>query len=248
MWSIRLFWILGLASLVYSIAYTDIFWIIACFCFHYTISIFGNSICYHRYLSHRSFETGPKRKIFLLAANLLSGQGRILHAVAIHRHHHKHSDAPLDPHSSRDGYVKNFFFTLNSMEYFEKKKIGIPIDLFRDKVVMFFHRRYLHIWIAILAVTLLINLNITLFLLTSVGFTILHTNLVRTFLSHGTCSIFYRNYNTDDLSSNTKFQLLSLSESLHNNHHRYPNSYNHAVYHNEYDPAGWIVKKFFATS
>lgn len=95
-----------------------------------------------------------------------------------------------------------------------------------------------------LAVALVINWNIALFLLTSVGFTTLHTNLVRTFLSHGTSRIFYRNYDTDDLSANTRFQLLSLSESLHNNHHKHPSLYNHAIFFNEYDPAGIIIEKF----
>ncbi len=246
MWSIRLFWILGIAAFIYSLVYSSIFWIIAAFCFHYVVSIFGNAICYHRYLSHRSFETGTKRKIFLLVTNLLSGQGSILYAVAIHRHHHKHSDTSLDPHSARDGYLKNFFFTLNSINYFEKKKIRLPVDLLRDKTVLFFHHHYLHIWAVILAFSLIVNWNIALFFLTSVGFTTLHTNLVRTFLSHGSSKFFYRNYDTNDLSANTKFQLLSLSESLHNNHHKYPHRYNQAVLPNEFDPAGFIVDKFFA--
>ncbi len=247
MWSVRLFWILGISSLVYSIVYASVFWILAAFCFHFVISIFGNAICYHRYLSHRSFETGPKRKVFLLLTHLLSGQGSIIHAVAVHRHHHKHSDTDLDPHNSRDGIFKNFFFTLNSVEYFLKKKIRIPHDLIKDSTIYFFHKHYLHIWLFILVSTLLIDYRITLFLLTAVGFTTIHTNLVRTFLSHSSGKFFYKNYDTSDLSANTQFQIISLSEGLHNNHHKYPNLCNHAIYQGEYDPAGSIVEKFFKT-
>lgn len=245
MWSVRVLWLTGLCALAYSIIHQSLFYILAAFCFHYVISIFGNAICYHRYLSHRSFETGPKRKIFLLTANLLSGQGSILHAVAIHRHHHKHSDSKLDPHNSRDGYFKNFFFTLNNSNYFLEKQIRPPIDLIRDPVVLFFHKNYNRIWLAVVLGSSVVDYTIPLFLLTSVGFTTLHTNLVRTFLSHGEGKLFYRNYDTPDRSTNTKMQWLSMSESLHNNHHKHPNLYNHAISQDEFDPAGYLIEKFF---
>lgn len=245
MWSIRIFWLAGLTAIIFSILNQSLIFLLAAFCFHYIISIFGNAICYHRYLSHKSFETGPRRKIFLLITNLLSGQGSIVHAVAIHRHHHTHSDTSLDPHNSRDGYFKNFFFTLNGPEYFLKKKVRLPLDLLKDPVVLFFHKNYNRIWVILILATLIIDHNVTLFLLTSVGFTTLHTNLVRTFLSHSEGKIFYRNYDTPDFSTNTGMQWISLSESLHNNHHKYPNLYNHAVFHDEYDPAGYLVGKFF---
>jgi fatty-acid desaturase len=245
MWSIRIFWAVSLSALLYSIFFQSLFWILLSFLFHYIISIFGNAICYHRYLSHRSFETSRNRKIFLLLTNLLTGQGSILYAVAIHRRHHRHSDTDLDPHNSKDGYFKNFFFTLNNFDYFVKKRISFPIDLIKDPVILFFHNNYNYIWIAIILATSIVDYRISLFLLTSVGFTTLHTNFVRTFLSHGKGRLFYRNYDTADLSVNTKMQWISLSEGLHNNHHKYPNRYDQATLPNEFDPAGWIVRNFF---
>jgi fatty-acid desaturase len=245
MWSIRVFWTISLMALIYSIVNQSFFWILSAFLFHYIISIFGNAICYHRYLSHRSFETGRNRKIFLLLTNLLTGQGSILYAVAIHRRHHKHSDTDLDPHNSKDGYFKNFFFTLNNFDYFVRKRISLPLDLVKDPIVLFFHKNYNSIWMSIILVSLIVDYRICLFLLTSVGLTTLHTNLVRTFLSHGKGKFFYRNYDTPDFSTNTRLQWLSLSESLHNNHHKYPTLYNHAILSNEFDHAGWIVRNFF---
>jgi fatty-acid desaturase len=249
MWFVRLSWIIGISSFIFLIVYSfynwSFYYLIITLIYGYVISFLGNSICYHRYLSHRSFNTGHKRKLFLLATNLLTGQGSVIYSVSMHRHHHKHSDTEKDVHSSKHSAIDSFFFSLNNFSYFENKNIRPPIDLLKDQTVLFFHKNYLLIWMSILILTSLIDWRISLICLSVVGMTTIHTNFVRTFLSHTSNRFSYRNFDTNDLSQNTKFQFFSLSEGLHNNHHMHPNLYNQAILSNEFDPAAWVIKNFF---
>ena len=250
MWPIRLLWTVSLASLIASIIYSvitlDFTYLIISIFYYYSICILGNTICYHRYLSHRTFETDLFRKTILLTANLLTGQGSILYAVSMHRHHHKHSDTTFDVHSSHDGYFNNFFFSLRSFKFFYKtKKVRPALDLVRDQQIMFFHKHYVMLWIVIITVLLILSWKITIFvLLASVGLITIHTNLVRTFLSHNNILSAYRNFETNDLSVNNTMQFLSLGEALHNNHHANPSKGNQAITQKEFDPVWFFIEKF----
>lgn len=61
----------------------------------------GMSVCYHRLLTHRSFETHPWiEKLFTLFATLgLTGSS--ISWTAAHRRHHARTDQPGDPHSPK---------------------------------------------------------------------------------------------------------------------------------------------------
>jgi fatty-acid desaturase len=244
---IRLFWLMGLFSLIATIYLSNIYWIILLLIYYYLIGIFGLSIGYHRYFSHRSFETGYKRKLLLLFLNLLTGQGTIVSQVSIHRHHHKFSDTDKDVHGSNLSFFNRFFFSLKSNSYFlNEKKVRPSIDLIRDETVLFFHRHYFKIWVCVLVIATLINWDLTFsIILPGVGLTFLHTNFVRSAISHKKLKDSYRNFETDDTSFNTmKYQWFSLSEGLHNNHHQFPNRYDHSIKSGEFDPAGWIIKRW----
>lgn len=250
MWPIKLLWVAGLFSLIASIIYSfttlDFTYLIISIFYYYPISILGNTICYHRYLSHRTFETDFFRKIILLTANLLTGQGSIFYAVSMHRHHHKHSDTDLDVHSSHNSYFNNFFFSLRNFDFFTKeKKVRPAFDIVRDQQIMFFHKYYVTLWIITIIMLLILSWKITVFvLLASVGLITIHTNLVRTFLSHNNILSSYRNFETNDLSVNNTMQFLSLGEALHNNHHANPSKGNQAINQKEFDPVWKFIEKF----
>ena len=250
MWPIKLLWISSMFSLVALIAYSlttlDFTYLIISIFYYYIISILGNTICYHRYLSHRTFETDSFRKSILLIANFLTGQGSIFYAVSMHRHHHKHSDTDLDVHSSHDSYFNNFFFYLRSFDFFTKeKKVRPAFDLMRDKQIMFLHNYYVILWIITITVLLTLSWKFAVFvLLSSVGLITLHTNFVRTFLSHNNNMSSYRNFETDDRSVNNTMQFLSLGEALHNNHHANPSTGNQAINQKEFDPVWMFIEKF----
>lgn len=63
----------------------------------------GNTVGYHRLLTHRSFEA-PRWVMGLLVLLGALHSGPPLGWVALHRLHHARSDGPGDPHSPRDGW------------------------------------------------------------------------------------------------------------------------------------------------
>lgn len=64
----------------------------------------GICLCYHRLLTHRSFEC-PKWIEYVLAVfGCLSSEGGPITWVGSHRYHHANSDQPTDIHSPRHGF------------------------------------------------------------------------------------------------------------------------------------------------
>ena len=64
----------------------------------------GICLCYHRLLTHRSFQV-PKPLEYLLALfSCLAWQNGPIKWVAVHRLHHARSDGPGDPHSPNHGF------------------------------------------------------------------------------------------------------------------------------------------------
>ncbi|CAN6810846.1 unnamed protein product [Brassica oleracea] len=62
------------------------------------------ALCYHRNLSHRSFDL-PKWLEFIFAyGGILAFQGGPIEWVSNHRYHHKHCDTQRDPHSPTQGF------------------------------------------------------------------------------------------------------------------------------------------------
>jgi stearoyl-CoA desaturase (delta-9 desaturase) len=72
----------------------------------YYVRMFGVTAGYHRYFSHRSFQTSrPMQLVFALMA-MSSSQKGVLWWAAHHRTHHKLSDQEGDVHSVlRDGFL-----------------------------------------------------------------------------------------------------------------------------------------------
>jgi len=64
----------------------------------------GVCLCYHRLLTHRSFQCPKWLEYFFTVCGVLSCQGGAIHWVATHRYHHAASDTENDPHSPRRGF------------------------------------------------------------------------------------------------------------------------------------------------
>jgi stearoyl-CoA desaturase (delta-9 desaturase) len=57
----------------------------------------------------------------------------------------------------------------------------------------------------------------------------------------------YRNFNTPDNSTNSRWlSLFTFGDNLQNNHHALPWSYTSAVKKGEFDLSAWIIKTFLA--
>jgi stearoyl-CoA desaturase (delta-9 desaturase) len=74
----------------------------------YWLRIFAIGAGYHRYFSHRAFETGRIFQFIMAAAAQTTAQKSVLWWAAKHREHHLHSDTPLDIHSPRQaGFLRS---------------------------------------------------------------------------------------------------------------------------------------------
>lgn len=205
----------------------------------------------HRYFAHRNFKTGTWRHRFLAVGTILTGSGSILTWASHHTHHHIHSDTPMDVHSPIDGWWHTAFsWAIASKEHFiEKKKVIVPRYLLKDKLVVWLHNNYFNIWSVSIVVLILINWKFALFgLLAPAGWNLLSGNVLANLSTHVKLPGSYKNFDTGDNSYNNKIiQILAFGEGLHNNHHHDASKYNQAMMPGEFDPAGWIVRKFFET-
>ncbi|MCP3138224.1 acyl-CoA desaturase [Pyxidicoccus xibeiensis] len=83
----------------------------------YLLTMTGVELGFHRYFSHRTFETTRPLRAGLLVLGSMAGQGSALLWSGVHRWHHAHTDVPGDLHSptlGRQGAwqrVRGFFWS-----------------------------------------------------------------------------------------------------------------------------------------
>ena len=86
------------------------------------VRMFAVTAGYHRYFSHRSFETSRAFRIVLAVLGCLALQKGVLWWASMHRRHHRYADRPGDPHSPvRDG------FWASHMGWFLAADAGDPV-------------------------------------------------------------------------------------------------------------------------
>ncbi|MBA3333000.1 MAG: fatty acid desaturase, partial [Actinobacteria bacterium] len=70
----------------------------------YVVCAFGTTIGFHRYFTHKGFETSNVFKATLAVLGCMTMQGPLTQWVTDHRKHHALSDAEGDPHSPHVGH------------------------------------------------------------------------------------------------------------------------------------------------
>lgn len=70
----------------------------------YTLTGFGQTIGYHRMLTHRSFRPHPVVEVILLVLGAMSVEGPPIEYAATHIKHHAQSNRDGDPHSPVEGF------------------------------------------------------------------------------------------------------------------------------------------------
>jgi stearoyl-CoA desaturase (Delta-9 desaturase) len=217
---------------------------IALFIVLFIIVGLGETIGFHRMLTHRSFQAHPAVKFVLLIFGTMAIQGPPLDWAAIHIKHHAQADRVGDPHSPVDG-----FFHAHIGWFFGD--IGAAPDIYcphllKDTIVIFVSRT---VWIWSL-LSFIIPFIIG-------GWTgLLWGGLVRMFLSNhaawsvnSVCHTFgKREFETNDRSHNQwAVALLGLGEGWHNNHHAFPRSAFHGLHWWQFDLSGyviWLLERF----
>lgn len=224
----------------------------------YVITGLGVTVGYHRLLTHRSFETSRRVRLFLAIAGSMSVEGSVLSWVAAHRRHHAYSDKEGDPHSPHLDEGEGLKGVLRGLWHAHMGWLFSPDkssperwapDLYKDESMRAIDRRF-PLWVLIsFAAPALMGLLITRSLWGGIT-AFLWGSLVRIFmLHHVTWSInsichFYgqRPFQTTDYSTNNwLLSLISFGESWHNNHHAFPTSAVHGIGRWQFDLSAFFI-------
>lgn len=192
------------------------------------------SIGYHRYFSHRSFQTSRVFQFILAFGAQLSAQKGALWWAAHHRHHHLHSDDPKDVHSPRRrGLIWAHIGWLVCPKY----------DPTRTELIKDFARypelRWLNEWWwvpSLLGVGVLYAIGGFPIVVWG-GFVSTALLFQGTFTVNSLAHVFgKRRYLTTDTSRNNWWlAAISLGDGWHNNHHFHQNSARHGFFWWELD-------------
>jgi len=189
----------------------------------YLVRMFAVTAFYHRYFSHRAFQTNRAWQFVFAVLGNTSAQRGPLWWAAHHRNHHRHSDQEHDAHSPHQhGVLWSHIFWFTTPRNFGTEYEQVP-DLARYPELRFLDR---FDWVvpALFAATLFAiggaHLLVWGFFISTVA------------LFHGTCLINSaahlmgrRRYETGDESRNSFIlAIVTLGEGWHNNHHYSPGS------------------------
>jgi stearoyl-CoA desaturase (delta-9 desaturase) len=224
----------------------------------------GITVGFHRYLTHRSFETSRPLRALLAALGSAAIEGPVISWVADHRRHHAYSDVEGDPHSPHVGHAGGWRGALAGLAHAHlgwlfvhtqraAKRRYAP-DLLADPLIRFIDRTFL-VW-ALAGLGAAFGLGVAVGGSVGAGLTgLLWGGGVRMLVVHhvtysinSLCHFFGRQaFDTGDESRNLLWlSPFTFGESWHNNHHAFPTSYRHGLRGWQLDiSAGviWLMEK-----
>jgi len=202
---------------------------------------------YHRLWAHKSYEAHPALRAFFALWGAGALQNSILIWASDHRRHHRHvDDNDHDPYSAGRGlWFSHIGWMLrdypSNVQDFNNAR-----DLQRDPIVMWQHRHYVPI-------TLAMNIGLPLLLgwwhgdiigtLLLVGLLRLVVNHHVTFfinsLAHYWGSRPYTEANS--ARDNGLLAFLTYGEGYHNYHHIFQSDYRNGIHWWQWDPTKWMI-------
>ncbi len=222
----------------------------------YFLRMFAITGFYHRYFSHRSFETSRWAQfLFAVWGNSAVQKGPLWWA-AHHRHHHRHSDKETDIHSPHtSGFFWSHIGWITCKGNFTTNLKAVP-DLAKFPELRFLDR--FETMVPILLAASLFGLGSLLQSLapqlgTSGPQLLIWGFFISTIvLFHGTSTINSlahlmgnKRYRTSDESRNSLFlALITLGEGWHNNHHHFSASVRQGFYWWEIDITYYVLYLF----
>jgi stearoyl-CoA desaturase (delta-9 desaturase) len=226
----------ALCSIFTGVTKEALIWFV---CLHFP-RMFGITGGMHGYFSHRSFKLGRLAQFVLAVLAQSTGQGGALTWAAYHRHHHRHTDTPLDVHSPKYrgfwyGHI-GWLFDRNAI-----KNVDFSVRDFRVYPELDFLDRYGMLPSYVLAIVCALRGGSVF----CFGFA-LSTVLVfhQTFIVNSCTHLWgSRRYETKDDSRNSwLIALIMAGEGWHNNHHFYPRSARRGFFWWEFDPTYYTIK------
>jgi stearoyl-CoA desaturase (Delta-9 desaturase) len=215
--------------------------------------VFAVTAFYHRYFSHRTFQTSRGGQFLFAVAGNTAVQRGALWWASVHRHHHQHSDEEGDVHSpGLSGFWWAHIGWMTSSKNFPTNYRVIR-DLAKYPELVFLNRFDLVVpaifgaglWgLGALLARVAPGLHTSGAQLFVWGFfvstmALLHATLFINSLAH----VFGRKrYETGDDSRNSlPLALITLGEGWHNNHHRYMGSARQGFYWWEIDVTYYLL-------
>ena len=203
---------------------------------------------YHRLWSHRAYEAHPTLRMFFMLFGAMSIQNSIYVWAAGHRPHHRFvDDLDDDPYSIRRGFWFSHIGWMIRRYQSGEPDFKYVKDLERDPIVMFQHRHYVPLVLA-----MNIGLPVAVGLLSGdvIG-TVLLAGLLRlvinhhvTFFINSVAHSWGRRPYTDTNSSrdNPILALVTYGEGYHNFHHLFATDYRNGVRWWQWDPTKWLIR------
>lgn len=252
-------WMRILPFILLHIACLSVFWVgvswfaVIFMLLFYVLRMFSITAFFHRYLSHKTFQTSrPVQFIFILIGTMSAQRGPLWWA-AHHRYHHRFTDTEQDPHSSTHGFwYSHVGWFLNEQNFNIRKEVIkdwlkypelIWLDRFSLPVVLLtaFGIYALGEWLA----TSMPALATSGPQLLVWGFVISTVLLIHATLSINSLAHLYgqRDFETDDNSRNNLWlSIITLGEGWHNNHHYYAGSTRQGFYWWQIDITFYLLK------
>ncbi len=202
---------------------------------------------YHRLISHRAYKAGSLVKFICLVFGAAAFQNSALKWSTDHRIHHRHVDHERDPYNINKGFFYAHIGWIFFKETTPNSEVNYPKDLLNDKLVMWQHRNYL--WIAI-AVGFVLPTVVGYFLGSALGGLAL-AGIARvvfvhhcTFFINSLCHIVGTRPYSDTNTARDSFimALFSYGEGYHNYHHYFPSDYRNGIRWYHFDPTKWLIK------
>jgi stearoyl-CoA desaturase (Delta-9 desaturase) len=247
--------LLAAMGLLWSVAVRPLdLWVLLGF---YVFTGLGITAGWHRYFSHKSFETSSPVRALLAIAGSMAMQGPLTQWVTDHRKHHALSDREGDPHSPHAGREPGVWSTIVGFAhahvgwlFLTKGMDRGPLyakDLYGDRLIRWIDRIYL-LWVVLtLGIPFAVGYA---FGGVSLGLEVMiWGGLVRifiwqhvTFSINSVCHMFgRRDYRSRDESRNVRWLApFSFGESWHNTHHAFPSSARHGLDSGQLDLA-WLA-------
>lgn len=202
---------------------------------------------YHRLWAHRSYEAHWSLKILLMLFGAMSFQNSILIWASMHRVHHKDVDDPYhDPYSAKRGlWYSHMGWMLRNYPSAELDYKNAK-DLLNDPIVMFQHRHYLAIALAMnIALPALIGWmvgDLWGFVMLA-GLLRLVVNHHFTFFINSLAHYWGRQpYTSENTARDNDFiALLTYGEGYHNYHHLFQWDYRNGIRWWHFDPTKWLI-------
>lgn len=229
-------WILSLVALV--LICMDFNWLYISYILLglYIPGIVGNTIGFHRYLTHQSFKVNKFWHYGFIFLGSLTGQGSPIFWTALHLHHHRNSDTDKDVHSPIKGFWQSFILWQIKGKFEGMKGLIAPKNLYKDPIIKFLHYNYYKIYWAVGLTLFLIDYKFFLYFFCLGAFFMMSIldNLSNFFLHYS--NVGYTNFDTKDQSRNIPFlAYITLGAGWHNNHHYDPKNYRFGIKKYELD-------------